>query len=90
MKPKTFTLRFHMNDPKHRQAYGYLQSLSGSKNAAIISVLNHVAEQEDYWNTFRRVLREEMGNVQPVPSGPAPTATEGADELVMDALEFFR
>ncbi len=90
MKPKTFTLRFHMNDPEHRRAHGYLQNLSGSRNAAIISVLNRAAEQEDYWNTFRRVLREEMRNVQPVPSGPEPTATEGADELVMDALEFFR
>ncbi len=90
MKPKTFTLRFHMNDPEHRRAYGYLQGLSGSRNAAIISVLNHAAEQEDYWNTFRRVLREEMGNAQPVPSAPEPTNTEGSDELVMDALEFFR
>ena len=90
MKPKTFTLRFHMNDPEHRRAYGYLQSLSGSKNAAIISVLNRVAEREDYWNTFRNVLREEMWNIQPVPSVPEPTATEGSDELVMDALEFFR
>ncbi len=89
MKPKTFTLRFYLNDPEHRRAYGYLQSLSGSKNAAIISVLNREAEQEDYWNIFRRVLREEMGSVQPVPSVPEPTATEGADELVMDALEFF-
>ena len=90
MKPKTFTLRFHMNNPEHRRAYGYLQSLSGSKNAAIISVLNRAAEQEDYWNTFRKVLREEMGNVQPTPSVPEPTAPESSDELVMDALEFFR
>ena len=68
MKPKTFTLRFHMNDPEHRQAYGYLQNLPGSRNAAIISVLNRAANQDDYWNTFRRVLREEMWNVQPTPS----------------------
>ncbi len=90
MKPKTFTLRFHLNDPEHRQAYGYLQNLPGSKNAAIISVLNQAAEQEDYWSTFRKVLREEVGNAQPVPSVPEPTATEGSDELVMDALELFR
>ena len=44
MKPKTFTLRFHLNDPEHRRAYEYLQSLPGSKNAAIISVLNRAAE----------------------------------------------
>ncbi len=90
MKPKTFTLRFHMNDPEHRRAYGYLQNLSGSKNAAIISVLNRAAEQEDYWNTFRRVLREEVGNVQPISSEQETIATEGSDELVMDALELFR
>ncbi len=88
MKPKTFTLRFHMNDPEHRRAYGYLQNLSGSKNAAIISVLNRAAEQEDYWNTFRRVLREEVGNTQPITL--EPTATESSDELVMDALELFQ
>ena len=90
MKPKTFTLRFHMNDPEHRRAYGYLQSLSGSRNAAIISVLNRAAEQENYWNTFRRVLQEEMGNTQPILTTSEPTATENSDELVMDALELFR
>ena len=91
MKPKTFTLRFHLNIPSHRQAYSYLQSLSGSRNAAVIDAINQAAEQEDYWDTFRRVLREETGQL-PAENhlDPAPADSDGSEDLVMDALEFFR
>ena len=88
---KRFSLRFNLDNEAERKAWEHLQSVTDSKNKAIISAIN--AYFEDNGNlekVIRETIRECLKGVSVVKAAAEPTGEISEDEnTLMDSLDLF-
>ena len=92
MRLKRMSLRFNLDNEADRRAWEHLQSLSGSKNKAVISSINRYFETEgDLVEIIREIIKEcfrDMLVVQ-VQDKPPAEILSGEENELMDSLDMF-
>ena len=90
---KRFSLRFNLDNEAERKAWGHLQSVTDSKNKAIISAINAYFENN---GNLEKVIRETISEclkdisiAQAVAEAPTEEISEDENTL-MDSLDMFR
>ena len=89
---KRFSLRFNLDNEAERKAWEHLQSVTGSKNKAIISAINAYFETD---GNLEKVIREtirvclkDISVAQAVADKPTEEISEDENTL-MDSLDMF-
>ena len=89
---KRFSLRFNLDNEVERKAWEHLQSVTDSKNKAIISAINAYFETDgNLEKVIRETIRECLKNisvVQAVTEEPTEEISEDENTL-MDSLDMF-
>ena len=89
---KRFSLRFNLDNEAERKAWEHLQSVTDSKNKAIISAINAYFENNgNLEKVIRETIREclkDMSVVQAVVEEPTEEISEDENTL-MDSLDMF-
>ena len=89
---KRFSLRFNLDNEAERRAWEHLQSVTDSKNKAIISAINAYFENDGRMETIiKQTIREclkDISVVQAVTEEPTEEISEDENTL-MDSLEMF-
>ena len=89
---KRFSLRFNLDNEADRNAWNHLQSVTDSKNKAIISAINAYFETDGRMETIiRETIREclkDISIVQMATEEPTEEISEDENTL-MDSLEMF-
>ena len=89
---KRFSLRFNLDNEADRKAWEYLQSVTDSKNKAIISAINAYFETDgNLEKVIRETIREclkDISVVQAVADKPTEEISEDENTL-MDSLDMF-
>ena len=89
---KRFSLRFNLDNEAERKAWEHLQSVTDSKNKAIISAINAYFKTDGRMETIiRQTIREclkDISVVQAVTEEPTEEISEDENTL-MDSLEMF-
>ena len=89
---KRFSLRFNLDNEAERKAWEHLQSVTDSKNKAIISTINAYFEQDgNLEKVIRETIREclkDISVVQAVTEEPTEEISEDENTL-MDSLDLF-
>ena len=89
---KRFSLRFNLDNEADRKAWEYLQSVTDSKNKAIISAINAYFETDgNLEKVIRETIRECIKDIyvaQAVADKPTEEISEDENTL-MDSLDMF-
>ena len=89
---KRFSLRFNLDNEAERKAWEHLQSVTDSKNKAIISAINAYFEQDgNLEKVIQETIRECLKDISIVQmAAEEPTEEISEDEnTLMDSLEMF-
>ena len=89
---KRFSLRFNLDNEADRKAWEHLQSVTDSKNKAIISAINAYFETDgNIEKVIRETIRECLKDISIVQmAAEEPTEEISEDEnTLMDSLEMF-
>ena len=89
---KRFSLRFNLDNEADRKAWEHLQSVTDSKNKAIISAINAYFETDgNIEKVIRETIRECLKDISVVQAATEePTEEISEDEnTLMDSLEMF-
>ena len=89
---KRFSLRFNLDNEAERKAWEHLQSVTDSKNKAIISAINAYFETDgNIEKVIRETIRECLKDISVVQAATEePTEEISEDEnTLMDSLEMF-
>ena len=88
---KRFSLRFNLDNESERKAWEHLQSVTDSKNKAIISAINAYFENNgNLEKVIRETIREYLKGVSVVKAAEEPTEEISEDEnTLMDSLDLF-
>ena len=88
---KRFSLRFNLDNEAERKAWEHLQSVTDSKNKAIISAINAYFETDDNLEkVIRETIRECLKDISVVKVAEEPTEEISEDEnTLMDSLDLF-
>ena len=88
---KRFSLRFNLDNEADRKAWEYLQSVTDSKNKAIISAINAYFENNgNLEKVIRETIRECLKDISIVKTEAAPAEEISEDEnSLMDSLDMF-
>ena len=88
---KRFSLRFNLDNEAERKAWEHLQSVTDSKNKAIISAINAYFENNgNLEKVIRETIRECLKGVSVVKAAEEPTEEISEDEnTLMDSLDLF-
>ena len=85
---KRMSVRFDLNREADRRAWEYLQSVSGSKNKAIIDALCTHSSNSAVVEIIRSTIRECFQSVAVSSAVPVPQITEDESDL-LDSLDAF-
>ncbi len=89
---KRFSLRFNLDNEAERRAWEHLQSVTDSKNKAIISAINAYFETDgNFEKIIRETIRECLKDIsvaQAVADKPTEEISEDENTL-MDSLDMF-
>lgn len=85
---KRISVRFDLNREADRRAWEYLQSVSGSKNKAVIDALCSHSTDSAVAEIIRSTIRECLQGVTVSSAAPAPQITEEENDL-LDSLDAF-
>ena len=89
---KRFSLRFNLDNEADRKAWEHLQSVTDSKNKAIISAINAYFETDgNIEKVIRETIRECLKDISVVKTAvEEPTEEISEDEnTLMDSLDMF-
>ena len=88
---KRFSLRFNLDNEAERKAWEHLQSVTDSKNKAIISAINAYFETDgNLEKVIRETIRECLKDISVVQAAEEPTEEISEDEnTLMDSLDMF-
>ena len=88
---KRFSLRFNLDNEAERKAWEHLQSVTDSKNKAIISAINAYFETDgNMEKVIRETIRECLKDISVVKVAEEPTEEISEDEnTLMDSLDLF-
>ena len=89
---KRFSLRFNLDNEAERKAWEHLQSVTDSKNKAIISAINAYFETDgNIEKVIRETIRECLKDISVVKTAvEEPTEEISEDEnTLMDSLDMF-
>ena len=88
---KRFSLRFNLDNEAERKAWEHLQSVTDSKNKAIISAINAYFENNgNLEKVIRETIRECLKDISIVKTEAAPAEEISEDEnSLMDSLDMF-
>lgn len=92
MKIKRLSLRFNLGNETDRKAWEHLQTVTGSKNKAIISAINAYFEQgSNLTEVIRETIKDCLKDVSIAQTAEVlPTEKISADEdALMDSLDLF-
>ena len=90
MSIKRLSIRFNLDEEADRNAWNYLQNVSGSKNQRVIDAINISSNlEETIKRTVRTSIRECLKNVSVI-SGDESESEISDDEIeLMDNIEAF-
>ena len=88
---KRFSLRFNLDNEAERKAWEHLQSVTDSKNKAIISAINAYFETDgNLEKVIRETIRECLKDISVVKAAEEPIEEISEDEnTLMDSLDLF-
>ena len=88
---KRFSLRFNLDNEAERKAWEHLQSVTDSKNKAIISAINAYFENNgNLEKVIRETIRECLKDMPIVKAVEEPIEEISEDEnTLMDSLDLF-
>ena len=88
---KRFSLRFNLDNEADHRAWEHLQSVTDSKNKAIISAINAYFETDgNLEKVIRETIRECLKDISVVQAAEEPTEEISEDEnTLMDSLDMF-
>ena len=88
---KRFSLRFNLDNEAERKAWEHLQSVTDSKNKAIISAINAYFETDgNIEKVIRETIRECLKDVPIIKAVEEPIEEISEDEnTLMDSLDLF-
>ena len=88
---KRFSLRFNLDNEAERKAWEHLQSVTDSKNKAIISAINAYFETDgNIEKVIRETIRECLKDISVVKVAEEPIEEISEDEnTLMDSLDLF-
>ena len=88
---KRFSLRFNLDNEAERKAWEHLQSVTDSKNKAIISAINAYFETDgNIEKVIRETIRECLKDISVVKEAEEPIEEISEDEnTLMDSLDLF-
>ena len=88
---KRFSLRFNLDNEAERKAWEHLQSVTDSKNKAIISAINAYFETDgNIEKVIRETIRECLKDISVVKAAEEPIEEISEDEnTLMDSLDLF-
>ena len=88
---KRFSLRFNLDNEAERKAWEHLQSVTDSKNKAIISAINAYFETDgNLEKVIRETIRECLKDMPIVKAVEEPIEEISEDEnTLMDSLDLF-
>ncbi len=92
MKIKRLSLRFNLENETDRKAWEHLQTVTNSKNKAIITAINSYFEQDsNLTEVIRETIRDFLKDVSITRSAETvPIENISADEdALMDSLDLF-
>jgi hypothetical protein len=82
------SVRFNLDNQADRRAWDYLQSVSGSRNKAVIDALCAYGDNSTITEIVRSTIRECLQDVTVSPAEPALQITEDESDL-LDSLDAF-
>ena len=89
---KRFSLRFNLDNEADRKAWEHLQSVTDSKNKAIISAINAYFETDgNLEKIIRETLRECLKDISVVKAAAEESTEEISEDenTLMDSLDMF-
>ena len=88
---KRFSLRFNLDNEAERKAWEHMQSVTDSKNKAIISAINAYFETDgNIEKVIRETIRECLKDVPIIKAVEEPIEEISEDEnTLMDSLDLF-
>ena len=89
---KRFSLRFNVDNEADRKAWEHLQSVTDSKNKAIISAINAYFETDgNLEKIIRETLRECLKDISVVKAAAEESTEEISEDenTLMDSLDMF-
>lgn len=85
---KRISVRFNLDNNTDRRAWEYLQSVSGSRNKAVIDALCAFGDNSTVVEVVRSTIRECIQSVTVSLAAPAPQITDEESDL-LDSLDAF-
>ena len=90
MSIKRLSIRFNLDEEADRNAWNYLQNVSGSKNQRVIDSINISSNlQETIKKTIRTSIREFLKNLSVIVSDGSKSEISNDEIELMDNIEAF-